>query len=86
MALPSPGAVQPSRGETSSTGDPLRVTPQRGGPSSHPCGRSRCSGAGGLTLCLAVEFDSPRLCEGPLSNGKGDTDLFRAASPNPLSW
>lgn len=47
VALPSPGVAQPSRGETSSTGDPLRVTPQRGGPSSHPCGRSRCSGAGG---------------------------------------
>lgn len=42
--------------------------------------------SGLLMLYLAVEFDSSHLCEGPASSGKDETQIFRAAFPDPFSY
>lgn len=42
--------------------------------------------SGVLTLYLAVKFDSPRLCEVPVSSGKDETGFSRAAFPSLFSY
>lgn len=42
--------------------------------------------SGVLTLYLAVKFDSPHLCEVPVSSEKDETGFFRVAFPNPFSY